>query len=155
MREKTKKLTDVEKAQFDSLYQYVKKEILMYDATQSIPQSLILRLKGLSVGKFLENKNIENKAQYSYEIVLFAFQICKPVIMGVISNKSFETESQKFNYICKIVENNLNDVYMRVNKAKQSEEKIENMNTDNLSHCGAEYVQKTDTKKNSKLENLW
>lgn len=155
MREKVTKMTDVEKSQFDKLYQYVKNEILIYDKAQSIPQSLVLRLKGLAVGKFIENKNIENKAGYSYEIILYTFQICKPVIMSAISNKDFATESQKFNYICKIVENNLNDVYTRVNKAKQSEEKIENMNTENLVHNGAGYIQKTEENKNKRLDNLW
>lgn len=148
-------MTDIEKAQFDKLYQYVKSEILMYDNTQSIPKSLVLRLKGLAVGKFLENKNIEDKAKYSYEIVLYTFQICKPVILEAVSNKSFETESQKFNYICKIIENNLNDVYTRVVKAKKSDEKIENMDNSNLLHSSAGYVQKTKDNKNKKLENLW
>lgn len=77
------------------------------------------------------------------------------MIFDAISNKNFNTEAQKFNYICKIVENNLNDVYMRVIKAKQSEKKIETMDTGNLLHSGAEYVQKTESNKNKKLENLW
>lgn len=152
---RAKKMTDTEKEQFDKLYQYVKSEILMYNKTQSIPQSLVLRLKGLAVGKFLENKNIEDRAKYSYEIVLYTFQICKPIILEAISNKNFETESQKFNYICKIIENNLNDVYIRVAKAKQIEEKIENMDNSNLLHSSAGYVQKTENNRNKKLENLW
>lgn len=152
---RAKKMTDTEKEQFDKLYQYVKSEILMYNKTQSIPQSLVLRLKGLAVGKFLENRNIEDKAKYSFEIVLYTFQICKPIILGAISNKNFESESQKFNYICKIIENNLNDVYIRVAKAKQTEEKIENMDNSNLLHSSAGYVQKTENNRNKKLENLW
>lgn len=152
---RAKKMTDTEKEQFDKLYQYVKSEILMYNNTQSIPQSLVLRLKGLAVGKFLENKNIEDRAKYSFEIVLYTFQICKPIILGAISNKIFDTESQKFNYICKIIENNLNDVYMRVAKAKQIEEKIENMDNSNLLYSGAGYVKKTENNRNKKLENLW
>lgn len=155
MREKSQKMTDAEKIQFDKLYQYVRTEILMYDKAQSIPPSLVLRLKGLAVGKYKENKNIEDKANYSFEIVLYAFQICKPVILGAISNNNFETESQKFNYICKIIENNLNDVYIRVAKAKQLEEKIENMDNSNLLHSSAGYVQKTGDNINKKLENLW
>lgn len=152
---RAKKMTDTEKEQFDKLYQYVKSEILMYNKTQSIPQSLVLRLKGLAVGKFLENRNIEDKAKYSFEIVLYTFQICKPIILGAILNKNFESESQKFNYICKIIENNLNDVYIRVAKAKQTEEKIENMDNSNLLHSSAGYVQKTENNRNKKLENLW
>lgn len=149
------KMTSIEKEQWNKLYQYVKKEILLYDDSQSIPPSLVLRLKGLAKGKYIENKKIEDKADYTYEIVLYTFQICKPTIMNVISNKTFQNENNKFNYICKIVENNLNDVYLRVNKAKRSEENIENLDTKILLHDGSKYVKKTEELKNKKLDDLW
>ena len=148
-------MTSVEKEQWDKLYQYVKKEILLYDDSQSIPSSLILRLKGLTKGKYIENKNIEDKANYSYEIVLYTFQICRPSIMSAIANKVFETENNKFNYICKIVENNINDVYLRVLKTKKSEENIEKLDTNILSHNGGKYQKKTEELKNKRLNELW
>ncbi len=110
------KMTETEKEQWRNLYQYIKKEILMYDNSQSIPSNLILRLKGLTKGKYIENKSQEDKANYSYDVILYAFQISKPMIMTAIQGKTFNTELQKFNYICKIVENNINDVYIRLNK---------------------------------------
>ena len=58
-------MTSVEKEQWDKLYQYVKNEILLYDSSQSIPSSLVLRLKGLTKGKYMENRNTEDKADYS------------------------------------------------------------------------------------------
>lgn len=152
---RSKKMTSVEKEQWDKLYQYVKNEILLYDSSQSIPSSLVLRLKGLTKGKYLENRNIEDKADYSYEIVLYTFQICKPSIMSAITGKTFKTEANKFNYICKIVENNINDVYLRVEKAKQSEEKIEKVDTNILSHNGGVYKKKTEELKNKRLNELW
>lgn len=148
-------MSDIEKQQFDKLYQYVRKEILLYDGTQAIPSNLVLRLKGLSTGKFIENRNTANKANYSYEIVLYTFQICKPQIMAAILGKDFSSERQKFNYICAIVENNLNDVYMRVKRSKKMESKIEELNTENLSYNGAKYKTKTEDIKNKRLENLW
>lgn len=148
-------MSATEKKQFDELYQYVRKEILLYDDTQSIPSDLVLRLKGLSTGKLLENKKQTDKANYSYKIILYTFQICKPKIMSAIHGKDFSSERQKFNYICAIVENNLNDVYMRVERAKKSETKLEGMNTDNLSHKGASYKPKTEEVKNKRLEDLW
>jgi hypothetical protein len=148
------KLTKEEKEQWNELYQYVKHEILQYDKSQSIPSTLILRLKGLTTGKYLENRSIEDKAKYSFKIILYTFQICKPQILSAIRGKEFKNEANKFNYICKIVESNINDVYKRVSDAEQSKVKTEEINTDNLMHDGASYQRKTQTK-NSKLNDLW
>ena len=152
---RSNKMTSIEMEQWDKLYQYVKKEILLYDDSQSIPSSLVLRLKGLTKGKYIENKSIEDKADYSYEIILYTFQICKPSIMSALTNRTFDNESYKFNYICKIVENNINDVYSRVNKAKKTEENIKSMDTSNLSHSGGSYQKKTEELKNKRLNELW
>lgn len=148
-------MTSIEKEQWDRLYQYVKKEILLYNNSQSIPSSLVLRLKGLTTGKYIENKNIKDKANYSYEIILYTFQICRPSIMSAISNKVFESESNKFNYICKIVENNINDVYLRVQKSKKIDENIDKIDTNILSHNTGEYQKKTEELKNKRLDKLW
>lgn len=148
-------MTSIEKEQWDKLYQYVKKEILLYDNSQSIPSNLILRLKGLTKGKYMENRNTEDKADYSYEIILYTFQICKPSIMSALASRTFDSELYKFNYICKIVESNINDVYLRVMKAKKTEENIEAMDTSILSHDGGKYQKKTEELKNKRLNELW
>lgn len=155
MRKKSQKLTPLEIEQFDKLYQYVRSEILLYDKSQSLPSSQVLRLKGMAKGKFIENKRVDDKADYSYEIILYAFQISKPTIMSAISSKVFESENQKFNYICKIVENNLNDVYLRVKNAQKGDEKVQTLNVENLTHRSADYIQKTEEIVNEKLEELW
>jgi hypothetical protein len=151
----TTKLTQQEKQEWDELYQYVKKEILQYDASQSIPSTMVLRLKGLSTGKFIENKHIEDKAKYSYKIILYTFQIQKQPILFAVKNKEFANEISKFNYICKIVENNINDVYNRVLIADKSKIKTETTNTDNITHNGAEYQKQNIENKNTKLNDLW
>lgn len=144
-----------EKKQWNELYQYVKKEILQYDDNQKIPDNLVLRLKGLSTGKLIENKSIEDKAKYSFEIVLFTFKLCKTSIISAIKNKDFQNEMGKFIYICAIIENNINDVYLRVTNAKKSQEKTESINVENLNHNGAEYQSKTKDKVNEKFNDLW
>ena len=127
----------------------------MYDDSQSIPSSLVLRLRGLTNGKYIDNNKIENKANYSFQIILYTFQICKPSIMKVLQTKVFDDEKSKFNYICKIVENNINDVYMGVQKVNKSEENIEMLDTGILSHNGGKYQKKTVEVKNKKLDELW
>ena len=127
----------------------------MYDDSQSIPSSLVLRLRGLTNGKYIDNNKIENKANYSFQIILYTFQICKLSIMKALQTKVFDDEKSKFNYICKIVENNINDVYMRVQKVNKSEENIEMLDTGILSHNGGKYQKKTVEVKNKKLDELW
>ena len=148
-------LNSEEKRQWDELYQYVRKEILQYDDKQSIPSNLVLRLKGLSTGKLIENRAIEDKAEYSYEIILYTFKLYKSNILSAIKTKDFKNEMSKFLYICAIIENNINDVYLRIVNAKKSQEKTESMNVENLSHGGAEYQSKTGNTTNEKLKDLW
>lgn len=148
-------MTSDEIKQWDELYTYVKNEILSYDEAQSIPPSLVLRLKGLTTGKFIENRNIEDRAAYSYEVVLLTFMAYKPAIINAIRTKNFKSETAKFNYICKIVENNLNDIYIRLNRANESKEKTKNINTDNIFHDGAKYKKQTKSTTNKALEGLW
>lgn len=149
------KQKEIDKAEFDKLYQYVKTEILCYDSNQSLPRELVLRLKGLRTGKLIENKNVSDKAEYPYSIILIAFKICRPQILAGLAHNTFTDENHKYNYICKIVDSNLNDVYMRVQNAKKSEEKIINMDIGIFEHEGSEYKQKTKPMTNPRLKNLW
>lgn len=148
-------MTSIEKAEWDELYQYVKKEILFYDDSQAMPSNFVLRLRGLTKGKYIDNKNIEDKADYSFKIILYTFQICKPSIMQALSTKTFQNEMNKFNYICKIVENSINDVYLRLDKVKKSEEAINSIDTNVLSHQSGKYQKKTEDVKNKRLNELW
>lgn len=152
---KNQVLTDEELQQWNDLYEYVRTEILRYDRNQSLPSGFVLRLKGLTKGKYLENKNIEDKANYSYQVILCTFKICKPQIMNAIAMKDFKNEQNKFNYICKIVEGNINDVYMRLKKKDDQKRKAAEVNTDVFSHTGASYMTQTEQKINKRLENLW
>lgn len=149
-------MTKEEKQQWDDLYQYVKKEIMMYDTNQSLPSRMVLRLKGMTKGKHIENRSTPDNADYTYEIILYTFKINKSNILNAVSNKTFNDEMSKFIYIAAIVENNINDVYMRLQNAKKSKEKTETINVDNINYDGAEYIRKTeDSKITNKMNGLW
>lgn len=148
-----KKMTEKEKKDWETLYQYVKKIVLGYDDNQSLSSNMVLRLKGLLNGKFMENKNIQNKSNYSYETVLNTFKFSMPEIQKALRNNTFNNENHKFNYIMKIVEGNLNTVYLRMKNMKKSQEKMESVDTNILSYEGAEY--KPRGKINGKFEDLW
>ena len=147
-------MTKKEKEDWDKLYEYVKVEILKYDKNQSLSKMTILKLKGLSQGKCIANNNIENKANYSYEIILYTFKICKAKIDSAIQQKDFRDENSKIAYIIAIINNNINDVYSRIINANKSQIKTENINTDKIIHNAAEY--KSEEKKdNDKFKSLW
>lgn len=156
MKGKPKTMTDQEYEEWCELYEYVRKDILGYDKNQRIPSNIVLRMKGLAFGKFIENRNIEDKAKYSFKVILYAFKINKIAIENAIRTKDFKNEMVKFIYISKIVEGSLNDVYNRVTAVEKSKEKVESVSTDIIAHAGAEYKSHSNTNnKPSKYDDLW
>lgn len=148
------KLSKEELEQWNNLYAYVKKEILMYDDNQNVPSEIVLRIKGLCKGKVIANNATKDNADYSFEILLYTFKLCKSKILSAIYGKTFQSEISKFVYISKIVEGNINEIYERVTTAKKSQAKMENIKVDSLYHDAAQYMS-TVIKENEKLKNLW
>ena len=68
-----------DKEEFDELYKYVKNDILLYNR-KILPKEFVLRLRGLSEGKFMSNKNTQAQASYSYKEILLTFKLCKSKI---------------------------------------------------------------------------
>lgn len=138
---------------FDRLYNYVK-DLLGYDKNQSLPKSFVLRLKGLSTGKFIENKKVKDKANYSYDIILATFKYKKKAILKAFQTKNFKNENNKFNYMLAIIQNSLNDVYIRINENKKSSIALEHIEL-NSDFNQDLYKRKTEEKDNKKLKELW
>ena len=141
-----------EKKDWESLYYYVK-ELLGYDENQALSSTMVLRLKGLLTNKFIENKNIEDGANYSYETILNTFKYCSMDIQKALRTNSFKNEQHKFLYITKIVENNINNVYMRMKNAEKAKEEAKNMIIEIPTHTAAEF--KPKEKKKDKFSDLW
>lgn len=137
------------------LCKYVEKNILGYDDKQTLTRDMVMRLGGLTTGNYMANKLIMKNAEYSYEVVLNTFKFCSPDIHKVLRTKTFTDENHKFNYITKIVESNINNVYLRMQNAKKAKEKTETMTLDAVAHVGAEYQRKTENKTNKLLDDLW
>lgn len=147
-------MSEKEKRDWESLYNYVKSNVMGYDENQALSSTMVLRLKGLLTNKFIENGNIQATANYSYDVILATFKYCKPDIDRVLRTNNFKDEWHKFLYITKIVENNINTVYMKMKRAEKAKEEA---NSTDMSHT-TEYVntfKKKDTKINNKLEELW
>lgn len=148
-------MTKKEKEQFGELYRYVKTEVMNYDSKQSLPSSFVLGLKGLATGKVVENKRQKDRANYGYDIVLLAFKLSKNKISYAIRTKDFKSEQQKFHYIRKIVEDELNNAYLLNKRYEEEKSKVDQINISNLANNqNANYIKKT-TKVNDKLKDLW
>lgn len=148
-----KKMTEKEKQDWDNLYTYVKKNIMGYDNDQALSNAMVLRLKGLLTNKFMENNNIESTANYSYETVLNAFKYSSFDIQKALRTNNFKDEKHKFNYILKIVEQNINTVYVKMKNVEKAKEEAKNMTIEAPIHEGAEF--KPREKKKDKFTDLW
>ena len=150
-----KKMTEKEKKSWEALYTYVKTNIMGYDENQALSSTMVLRLKGLSTNKFIENNNIESTANYSYETILNTFKFCSPDLYKALRTNNFKDEMHRFNYILKIVEKNINTVYLRMKNVEKTKEEVKNTTIDTVNHIGAEYQRKTKEVNNKLLNNLW
>lgn len=150
-----KKMSEDEKKSWEALYMYVK-NLLGYDENQALSSAMVLRLKGLLTNKFMENKKIESTANYSYEVILNTFKYCSMDIQRALKTNRFSDEMHRFNYMLKIVERNINTVYMKTKGIKKSEEKIDDVDTTIANYTGVKYRVKQDTKnREDKFSDLW
>lgn len=149
-----KKMSAKDKKDWENLYFYVKK-MLGYDENQALSSTMVLRLKGLLTNKFIENGNIQDGANYSYEVILNTFKFCSPTINKALKTNSWSNEMHRFNYILKIVESNINNVYLRMKNIQKTKEEAENTTIDTANHVGADYQRKTKEVNNKLLNDLW
>lgn len=145
-------MTEEEKAAWENLYYYVK-NLLGYDENQALSSAMVLRLKGLSTNKFMENEKIKSTANYSYEVILNTFKFCSPDIQRALRTNSWANEAHRFNYILKVVESNINNVYLRMKNIEKAKEEAKNTMVEIPVHTGAEF--KPKEKKTNKFSDLW
>ena len=148
-----KTMTFEENQEWYELYEYVKKNILGYNEEQTLPEYVTTRLLGLSRGKFMANNKTVNNAKYSYKVILNTFKFCYLNIEKALRTNNFKDEKHKVMYIFKIVENNINDVYIRMKNVEKAKEEAKNTMIDMPIHTGAEY--KPREKKKDRFADLW
>ena len=153
------KITDKEKQEFDKLYQYVKK-ILGYSEDMALSKFMVMRLRGMSTGKFYANNKTKSTATYDYNTIYLTFVYCKDKIQQALNTKKFETEQNKFNYIMAIVDNNINDVAIRLKNVKKNEEKMQKIEVVDYEVKAKKTSQPKDEKNNnntftSLTDGLW
>ena len=154
--QRLKELKDKEWQEWCLLYEYVKKEILQYDEDMKVPQFMVLRLRGLRSGKFMSNKTQKSYADYGFDVILLTFKACKMDILKYTKQNIFKDEQHKFNYIMVIIENNINDIVLRLKNRVNQDHKIETFNADQIKNENvAGYTRKTKDTKSKLLDDLW
>ena len=149
-----KRMTQKDKETWDEVYDYFRYKVLNYEEGQSLPRSTALRLKGMLEGKYMVNNSTESLANYSYEVLLNTLKYSMPDIQRGFANNTFVDEKHKTNYALKIVEENLNTVYAKMESMKKAEEKTNSIDTAIIMHESAEY-KTSDRKISSRLIDLW
>lgn len=153
---------------FDFCCKTIAEEILGYEkCIGNVPKYLALRIKGFHTGYFIQNysQTQRKKPCYSYEVIKATIIITKNRIIKALKKKDFCDETAKINYVCAIIERNLNNTKLRFDKLEKAKEKTEIEMKKNLTSFEQEYdcvwdnsssdnyVRKTKDKKN--IEDFW
>lgn len=137
---------------WNPLFVYIEKELMGYEEGKVLSKSQVLRVKGLQNGKYMANNNTDGRGDYSYDVIFNTFKYCKESILKAFKYKTFKDESHKFNYMIRIVEENLNTVCKRMEQAKRVKEEVERAEVI-IPARNVEYVPKK--KKNDRFADLW
>ncbi len=110
-------LDKLEKQKFNELDIYIASEILGYEVGQIVPPFLKKRVKKLA-------------QNYDYEVIKLCFEYMKKDLNYYLSNKEFEDDQHKVNYIMIVIENNINDTYKIWKRKKELQAKHDTHNID-------------------------
>jgi len=136
------------------LYAYIERDILGYKEGVTLSKNQVLKVRGLENGKHIANNSIEGYGNYSYDVIFNTFKFCKPEIQKKLMSMSFNDENHKFNYILRIVEDNLNNVYMKMEKMEKSRKEAESYDISDVANYSATFRPK-EIKTNDRLKHLW
>jgi len=124
-------------------------DILGYKKDQLLPKSVKDKINK-TIGIIISQYKF-----YEYSIILTTFKLYKNQIIYYMSLKEFDNENQKISYIFAVIQNNINDVYKRIENAKIAKEKTKNVNLNKFSNNSAKYKTKTKQIKNERLKKIW
>ena len=154
--EERTKMSEEEKEDWNNLYDYVRYEILEYKEGMKLSPHIRSKLQGLRTGDFTVKKgDIINECKgYPYKIILMTFQVMKLLILTSVRNKTFNNDNHKFNYILKIIANNINDVYRKYEEKQNEKRNLDNIKIDvPMENENIEYKNRSNLKDN-KVANL-
>lgn len=146
---KRKKMSEEEKRDWDKLYFYVHDVIMGYDEKTALDRYFVLRLKGLTEGKFIANNRTKLYGEYTFKEILATFIYCKSEIVKGLTFNDFKDNQHKINYIMFLVELQLNMIRERIRNKVKEEKQIEQVEI--VEQSKIKYVKKDKKKKQNKL----
>lgn len=144
-----------DKEEWLELCAWIELNIFEYTPQQKLQRKAVLVLDGLRKGQMVANNNCDQHGEYSMKIILLTFKANKTIILNALRGKEFPSEEQKMKYVCAIVRDKLNDMYTRYLNAQKSEEHIKNIDTNIMTHKGAEYKSKQSNVTKEKFKEMW
>ena len=151
------KMSKKQKEEFVELCDYIKNNILQYGDNLAFPKQMVLRLKGMAVGKHIAKK--DDKMLYTYKMILFAFKKEERNLLNYIAKTTFKNEQHKINGICLIAERNLNDIKLKAMQAhrnkKINEEKQEEIVNNIKLTNEVKNNYKVRSSRKEKFDDLW
>lgn len=156
-----KRLKDIEVDKRNTLYEYIKVEIMGYTKEKQLTPSMMTKLLSLRNGSLVRRGIVMDNNGYDYGLILTTFKAKKIEIERAIFGKTFEDDNHKFNYVMVIVANNINDVAKRLenaNKQKNKEKELKEIvqDTKDIQEVYNDYkeIQAKRQKKNNNVANL-
>lgn len=156
-----KRLKDIEVDKRNTLYEYIKVEIMGYTKEKQLTPSMMTKLLSLRNGSLVRRGIVMNNNGYDYGLILTTFKAKKIEIERAIFGKTFEDDNHKFNYVMVIVANNINEVAKRLenaNKQKNKEKELKEIvqDTKDIQEVYNDYkeIQAKRQKKNNNVANL-
>lgn len=119
------------------LMEYVAVEVLNYEEGQIVPPVMVRKIGELH--KF-----------YNYDVIKECFVKQKDDIVYWMNAKDFKNEYNMICYIMKIIEGNINDIYVKWKYQKNQETKRENRD---ISHVELDIINNIDGKLKNKENN--
>lgn len=148
-------MTEKEIKEFDELYEYIRIDIMGYDKTIPLPKYFVMRLKGLSKGKFISSGDQSPLyTYYSFLEIMYTFKLNKGLIVNAFKTKSFKDESHKINYMMLIVEKDINNIKTNLIRKQKQQEESKRLNIDNQASTQAEYKRRSKDVTNDRLKDL-
>ena len=83
------------------------------------------------------------------------FKYSMPDIGRAVERIAFKDESAKFNYVMRIVENNINTVYIRMKNVEKAKEEAIRTSAVESVYKEVQYKPKKQTVKADKFSDLW
>jgi len=154
-------IKDKNQAELLSLENYI---IRRYFDGKSLNGAMVMKLQAIRSGrKHTSRGDIairgDNNKGYRYKMIHLCFELNKNTINSAIHGKLFKSNNHKFNYICAIVESELENVKDRLKQMKKDSLKLTKIN-EIAEYKYVEY-QKENHKKTvnennrSKFDGLW